>query len=156
MRVARAEDAEPVVRCHLACWQETYTGLVPQQRLDEAVAARAERVERWRGILGTAGTLLAERDGEVLGFASVGPAPADDLPDLLRLHALYVRQAWWGTGLGHRLLTAALGDAPASLWVLGTNLRACRFYAAHGFAPDGAERLNAVFDRRELRMVRPG
>ena len=67
-----------------------------------------------------------------------------------------MRQAQWGTGLGHRLLRASLGDQPASLWVLAANARARRFYAAHGFEPDGQERVNAVFDRLELRMVRAG
>ena len=155
VRLARATDAEPLVRCHLACWQETYTGLVPQQALEEALAARGERTERWRGILrDAAGTFVAEHEGEVVGFASVGPAPEEDLGDLPRVHALYVLRAQWGTGLGHRLLQASLGDQPASLWVLAANARARRFYAAHGFEPDGQERVNADFDRLEIRMLR--
>jgi GNAT superfamily N-acetyltransferase len=157
VRPAQVTDAEPLVRCHLACWQETYTGLVPQPALEKALAARGERTERWRGILrDSAGTFLAEHQDEVVGFASVGRAPEEDLAELPLLHALYVRQAQWGTGLGHRLLTTALGDQPASLWVLATNARARRFYAAHGFEPDGRERVNAVFDRLEIRMVRAG
>ena len=157
VRPAVPEDAEPLTRCHLACWSETYTGLVPQQRLDEAVAAHDERAGRWRSILaGAPSTLLAEHGQEVLGFASAGPDPDGDLPDLIRLHALYVRRSRWGTGLGHRLLTAVLGDAPASLWVLETNTRASRFYSAHGFRPDGRREVNPGFDRWQIRMVRTG
>ena len=67
VRLARVADAGPLVSCHLACWQETYTGLVPQPALDAALAARGERTERWRGILrDSAGTFLGEHQGEVV------------------------------------------------------------------------------------------
>jgi RimJ/RimL family protein N-acetyltransferase len=50
----------------------------------------------------------------------------------------------WGTGAGRALMTAALGRLTelgyqqATLWVLASNARARRFYAAAGFQPDGA------------------
>ena len=155
IRVAGVADAEALGRCQLVCWQEAYAELVPQERLDGAVAAVEERIGWWRRILAEfPGRLLAEHAGEVVGFASAGPSLDDDLDSGLQLYALYVRAAHWGTGLGHRLLTAAVGDAPASLWVFRDNGRARGFYAAHGFVPDGVEKPEPYFDRPEIRMVR--
>lgn len=156
IREAVPADAEALGRCHLACWREAYTGMVPQDRLEVAVAAVDERIDRWRGILAEfPGRLLADRAGEVVGFAAAGTSRDGDPGPELELYALYVRQACWSTGLGHRLLTAALADAPASLWVFRDNLRARRFYAQHGFVPDGQEKPEPSFDRPEIRMVRP-
>lgn len=56
----------------------------------------------------------------------------------MELYAVYVRASQYGTGLGHRLLEAAIGDAPAYLWVFEANVRARGFYARQGFEPDGA------------------
>ncbi|WP_375426468.1 GNAT family N-acetyltransferase [uncultured Friedmanniella sp.] len=155
IREALPDDAEGLGRCHLACWREAYTGLVPQDRLDVVLAAIDERVERWRRILaGFPGRLLAEDAGDVVGFAAAGASRDDDLALDQELYALYVRQAYWGTGLGHLLITAAIGEAAASLWVFRDNARARRFYAAHGFVPDGSEKLEPYFERLEIRMVR--
>jgi hypothetical protein len=53
------------------------------------------------------------------------------------------------------LLDAAIGDRPASLWVLDDNPRAREFYRRNGFAPDGAEKLDERWGSiREIRMVR--
>ncbi len=156
LRPARTDDAGPLSVCHRACWSEAYTGLVQDPVLAAALAAFGERAERWRQILaGTHGTVLAVAGQEVVGFASAGPQrdPGLDLP--VELYALYVRRALWGTGLGERLLAAAVGDAPSSLWVLRENQRARRFYARHGYGPDGAEKLEPVLAAQEIRMVRP-
>ncbi len=148
-------DADPLGRCHLACWREAYTGMVPQDRLDVVLAAVDERIERWRRIIADfPAQLLADSAGEIVGFAAAGASRDPDLGPPLELYALYVRQAYWGTGVGHRLLTAAIGDAPASLWVFRDNARARRFYGSHGFGPDGHEKPEPYFDLPEIRLVR--
>lgn len=156
VRLAVPADAEPLGRCHCACWQEAYADLVDPERLAPLVADVAGRVERWRRILATSeGPLVAEHDGEIVGFASAGRNRDEDLDVALELYALYVRRAWWGTGLGHRLLTTALDGAAASLWVFRDNPRARRCYARHGFVPDGREEQEPTFGRPEVRMRRP-
>ena len=154
VRRAVVEDAEALARCHLTCWQETYTGLVDPKRLDPALAAVEERVERWRRILTEyPGTLLAEDAGAVVGFASVGPQSDLDLDVALTLHALYVLRSHQGQGIGHRLLEAVAAHADCSLWVLATNARARAFYTRHGFVPDGTHKVDELFGL-EIRMVR--
>jgi GNAT superfamily N-acetyltransferase len=73
----------------------------------------------------------------------------------LELYAVYARRAWWGTGLGQRLLDVAIGREAASLWVLEGNDRAIAFYRRNGFAEDGARAEEEYFGVPEVRMVRP-
>ena len=46
------------------------------------------------------------------------------------------------------------GVEPASLWVLRGNERAMRFYARHGFQPDGAVKFHEPTATAEDRWVR--
>ena len=150
VRPAVAGDAERLVALHVDCWDDAYTGLMPQRVLDDFRSSAPERVERWRAIVARGDTLVAERAGELVGFASQGPGRGE--PGGLELYALYARATWWGTGLGAALLTGSLGDRPAYLWVLEGNARAIAFYEKHGFRLDGGVEDEA--EGRHLRMVR--
>ncbi|NYE37518.1 GNAT superfamily N-acetyltransferase [Nocardioides cavernae] len=159
MRIApaRVEDAAALTDLHLDVWEEAYARLVPADVLTERRATRADRVDRWRGLLspGAMETLLAwSEDGTLVGFASTGPGrdgPHEGLPGL-ELMALYVRASAYGTGVGHALLTAAVGTSACYLWVLDGNDRAVAFYERQGFRSDGARRSDDVGS--EHRMVR--
>lgn len=138
VRPAEIADAEALAPLHHEVWVEAYTGLVPQQVLDDMGRRPLEqRVERWRERIawphGT--TWVAHDAGTLAGFVSVGRG-RDGSGDL-EVMALYVRRRHYDTGLGHRLLVTAIGEAPAYLWVLDGNARATRFYERHGFAFDG-------------------
>jgi GNAT superfamily N-acetyltransferase len=155
VRPARPADAEPLALCHLACWREAYTGMVDHDRLSAALAAVDQRTARWRHILaGEHATLVAEADGEIVGFASAGPGQDADRDLGSQLYALYVRQAYWGRGVGRQLITAAAGDQDGFLWVFRDNARARAFYARPGYRPDGAEKLEEHLGGVEIRMVR--
>jgi GNAT superfamily N-acetyltransferase len=154
IRPMTVADAEAGARCHRACWEEAYRGLIPDAALDRVLSMDAERTERWRTFAGHDPARLIAVDGaEVVGFAAPAPSQDDDL-DLLQLCAIYVRRAHWGTGLGQRLMDAAIGDADAFLWMLEHNPRARAFYARNGFRPDGVEQYDAFFDTVEIRLVR--
>lgn len=148
-------DAEAVADLHIAVWEEAYAGLMPESVFVERRKGRAERIERWHQIIASspAPTTVAEYDGALVGFASAGPGRDDDIEVAEELWALYVRASWWGSGLGHRLLTDALGDRPAYVWVLRGNERGIGFYERQGFALDGAEHDDPPLGT-ELRMVR--
>ena len=140
---------------HLDVWDDAYTGLMPQQILDDRRDRTAERVEHWQAIL-TTGTppLVAVGPDGLIGFASVGPARDEDVDIELELWALYVRASWWGTGAGHALFCEVLGDRAAYLWVLASNDRAIGFYERQGFRLDGAD--DHHVEGRHVRMVRDG
>jgi GNAT superfamily N-acetyltransferase len=91
----------------------------------------------WNDVLVPRGTLLvAERDGQVLGFAH----PVDGW-----LHALYVAPSAQGTGVGSSLFERSMRLQPHGfdLWVFQRNTRALDFYARYGCVEvrrtDGAE-----------------
>lgn len=157
IRPARPEDAAALTALHLDAWDEAYTGLIASEVLAARRADPEAREQRWRENIATTPNtvLVAEGTGErLLGFAIAGPGrdePTGGLPER-ELMALYVRAEVYGTGLGHALLRAAIGDGPASLWVLEGNARAIRFYERQGFRPDGARKEDPV--GTELRMVR--
>ena len=138
LRPADPADAEVLAPLHADVWQEAYAGLIPQHVLDDVQRRPLEqRVERWRERIawphGT--TWVAEQGDALVGFVSTGRGR--DASGDLEVMALYVRRSHYDTGLGHRLLATAIGDAPAYLWVLDGNVRAIRFYERHGFAFDG-------------------
>jgi GNAT superfamily N-acetyltransferase len=156
IRTARLEDAEASAACHIACWREAYADIVDPDLLAERTGDLAARTERWRDIITAFGPrwLAVADTGEVVGFSAAGPGRDDDVDIELELYAMYVRAAHHGTGLADRLLTAAIGDASAYLWVLEANPRAQAFYARHGFRPDGLVKDEPFFCEPEIRMVR--
>ncbi|MFF3541920.1 GNAT family N-acetyltransferase [Streptomyces platensis] len=154
-------DAVSAVRVH--GWQAAYRGLMPQAYLDTmSVAADAEQRRSWFGRRAPeVSDLVAEREGEVVGWVCVGPSRDPDIapgagelaaprPSAGELLALYVTPALIGTGIGRALLSAGTARARAHgfhtlyLWVIQGNTRAQRFYERAGFVPDGAEEASDV------------
>jgi len=146
VRRATAADAPAIGRLHVRAWQAAYRGHMPDDYLD---GLRAEdRAAGWARSLGRerprGAVLVAERAGEVVGFAALGPSP--DPEGAGELFSINVDPAHWGTGAGRALLEAAqdelarLGFAESVLWVLPANARARRFYERAGWASDGTER----------------
>ncbi len=91
-------------------------------------------------------TFVAERDGLVVGFTSVGPSR--DERGLGELYAIYVDPDEWSTGAGRALIERAeeqlRGDyEEVTLWVLEQNPRARRFYEHAGWAEDGERKAEA-------------
>jgi GNAT superfamily N-acetyltransferase len=151
VRPATRADADAIGRVQVDTWRAAYTGLMP----DEAIAAFdvETRQAMWREGLAReprpgSATFVAERDGAVVGFASVGAA-RDEPGGIGELYAIYVDPGSWGTGTGRALIEAAeaslrdSGFAEAVLWVLEGNERAERFYRAAGWVADGGRKLDA-------------
>lgn len=154
VRRATAADAEALAHLHLDVWDD-YTGLMAQSILDDRRDETEARVERWRGILaGEHRTIVAEDEEGLVGFASTGPGRDAGTEDELELWALYVRARLWGTGVGHALLTEAIGARAAYLWVLAGNERSIRFYERQGFRLDGTS--DEHDEGLHVRMVRSG
>jgi GNAT superfamily N-acetyltransferase len=123
---------------------------MPQEVLDGLdVSARMSmwtRIMDWlRANPARGAVLIAAAADQIIGFASVGPARDTD-SDASRtgeLAAIYLLPDAWGIGAGRALMEVAIsrlneyGYADATLWVLDSNERARRFYAAAGWTPDG-------------------
>jgi len=141
IRPARAEEATAVALVHIETWRVAYAHVFPPEELERM---SAERVERRAEMHRRSPPIVAEVDGEIVGFVSVGPANDDDADG--ELYAIYVLPTHWATGVGHALIQAGearlreLGHREAVLWVLEDNPRARRFYERAGWTTDGTER----------------
>jgi ribosomal protein S18 acetylase RimI-like enzyme len=108
-------------------------------------------------------TLLAEGDGDLVGFAQLRQrAPTHGVPGIAaELARLYVAQPWHGQGIAQGLmayvLEAALASGAAQLWlgVWERNGRAQAFYRKFGFRECGEHIFMVGTDpQRDLIMVR--
>ena len=97
-------------------------------------------------------TLVADRDGELIGQTTFGTSRDSDAPATDgEVRSLFVRPAVWGGGVGSALLLRALeglvtmGFPEATLWSFAANQRANAFYERHGFRRDGSEKHEEVW-----------
>jgi len=148
------DDVAAMARAHARSWRATYTGLLPDAVIDDVIASRPARIERWRTRLADpkrlGGEFVAELDGGVVGSVFWGPSEGPDArPEGAEVHAIYLDPEAIGLGIGRSLFQAACDDIAARgftaaiLWVLDSNERARRFYEAAGWLPDGATKIEA-------------
>jgi GNAT superfamily N-acetyltransferase len=97
-------------------------------------------------------TLVADRDGELVGQTTFGTSRDHDAPPTAgEVRSLFVRPAMWRGGVGSALLLRALeglgamGFAEATLWSFAANERANAFYERHCFTRDGSEQRDEVW-----------
>jgi L-amino acid N-acyltransferase YncA len=141
VRPARAEDAARVAEVHVRTWQAAYEHVFGAERLAQLdVARRRALADR---LIGEGGVSVAEQDGVVVGFVSVGPSREEQGAG--EVYAIYVAPEEWGSRAGTGLMDAAKAGlrrsfGEATLWVLEDNPRARRFYEREGWALDGGRR----------------
>ena len=156
LRRAVPEDTVALAHLHLDVWDDAYTGLIDQRILDERRTRVDERIRAWAEITAqeTPPMVAHDEHGTPVGFAKAGPARDNDVDIELELWSLYVRRAYWGTGLGYVLFESEVGDRAAYLWVLAANARAIGFYERQGFRLDGTE--DEHDEGVHVRMLRAG
>ena len=144
VRSATAADADAIARVQERGWQRAYRHVFPVEVLERGGFIQAAR---WRERLVHPprgwSTFVAERNGIVVGFTSVGPSR--DERGIGELYAIYVDPEDWSTGAGRALIEHAeeqlRGEyAEVTLWVLEDNPRARRFYERAGWALDGGRK----------------
>jgi ribosomal protein S18 acetylase RimI-like enzyme len=143
IRSATSADAAAVARVQVRTWQQAYAHLFPSEKLaSHSLEKRTEQWRRWPPV-------VAERNGEIVGFVSVGPSRDEDADG--ELYAIYVDPDHWRTGIGRELLRAGeqrlrqLGETEVVLWVFKDNPGARAFYEAAGWRPDGTTRPTEIF-----------
>jgi GNAT superfamily N-acetyltransferase len=151
IRQAKPEDAYAVESIRTRGWQIAYRHVFPPEDLDALPIDETRWRQRFRMPPRGWSTFVAERDGDVIGFASVGPSRDDER--LGELYAIYVDPDAWSEGAGRALLeraekTLAESYDDAMLWVLSDNPRARRFYERAGWEPDGSEKVEEWFGVR--------
>jgi ribosomal protein S18 acetylase RimI-like enzyme len=145
-------------------WRAAYAGLVDADVLDAmSVDERTRMFRAWLGGTVSARHFVADAGGAVVGFCTVA-TPARDTALGVRvaeIAAVYVLPEHARAGIGTALLeatTASLredGYQAVVLWTLRANEPAQRFYEAHGFARDGAEKIASAHGLDEVRYRAP-
>lgn len=147
LRPAVLSDAHALAVIHVETWRAAYAGLIPDAVL--AGLSIEAREQGWKNRLLRPDspdhhTFVAELDGRLVGFASIGPSrDVDRRVDDGELYALYLDHTAWGRGIGRALFAHAIahlrarGRNAVTLWVLTGNARARRFYEAAGMRADG-------------------
>jgi ribosomal protein S18 acetylase RimI-like enzyme len=152
IRKMSVRDVGAVGRVAREAWADAYAGIIPEETQREFLRraySPASLVRRSEGGV----FLVAEIDGEVVGFVDLSPVPGE--ADVMELAAIYVHPNVQGGGLGTRLLAAGLERLPSIRRVMAEveqeNLPARRFYEARGFV-ETARRTEVVFGH-EFRTV---
>ncbi|WP_374652879.1 N-acetyltransferase family protein [Dongia sp.] len=140
IRIARAEDADGIARVHVESWRDAYAGLLPERHLLQLDPRR--HIIGWTRTLARADdrrhTLVAIAEGEVVGFATFGPAREGRPTAEGEVYMLYVATDWREMGIGRQLVQAAFvalwetGSRAASIWCLAENHAAIGFYKRMG------------------------
>lgn len=169
-RMATPDDAQAIAALHAGSWQRHYRGVYSDAFLDDEVPGYLLRL--WSRRLTSpdprARTILAERDGAVVGFAHTVLGENATWGALLdNLHVVYGLKR---QGVGTRLLAmtarTVLDEEPSSglyLWVLERNTGARAFYEARGGArverveilPPGGDAARLIGKPAALRLSWP-
>lgn len=145
-RRATPDDAHELAKVHVASLNKAYRGIVSDSHLRDFTVER--RTERFRESLATRSeeTYVAEQDGDVLGFLTLGKCRDQDVSreSAGEIWGIYLAPQYWRKGTGRLLsqqaetILASRGHSEVTLWVLEGNKQARKFYEAMGFRTDGA------------------
>jgi ribosomal protein S18 acetylase RimI-like enzyme len=148
IRAATPKDAAGLARVHVASWRAVYTGLLPQQILDEL--SERDLAIRWRDSLereeppGRQVLVITDEEA-IAGYSAFGPARDQDsilAGSTAEIYGFYLDPERWGQGLGHALMDASVarlasrGFEEATLNVVEGNERARFFYERQGWILD--------------------
>lgn len=138
VRHARRRDAAGIARVYVDTWRSAYDGILPAGFLDKLSVST--QTTSWQRVIRSGDVVLvAEADGEIVGFASGGREMERDEFFRGEIYTLYVHPSAQRRGIGAELLVEMLRAlatlAPVIVWVLQENESAQRFYEELGGVP---------------------
>lgn len=142
VRHAEAEDIGKIQKVAMESWQDTYSGLIPEETITEIIDSWYDREDLEQQVKDPI-FYVAEEDGEIVGFvhASVKEEKA-------HLHRLYLRPECQGQGIGTELYERAeeeaadLGAEVIRLEVMSENEKGTGFYRSKGFGEEKEEAID--------------
>jgi ribosomal protein S18 acetylase RimI-like enzyme len=149
IRQAILDDANILAKLHIDSWRAAYRGFIPADHLDSLDYER--RARRFRESLAhnQEETYLAEGNGKIFGFITLGACRDADVDQDAtgEIWGIYLAPGHWrkklGTSLcrfGEQLLKERCYRS-VKLWVFAGNPRAIKFYEAMGYKADGTQRM---------------
>ena len=153
-RQVAAGDIPRLGELHSAVWRELYSDV-----LSPAVLASldpATMSELWGRFISRGENYIqyvAEVDGQIVGFAGVGPGREPGYELGRELYFIYVAPEHRRSSIGKTLLRFADADY---LWVAEENRATQAFYRKQKFFPDSVRRIGSLFGAElpEIRMAR--
>ncbi len=152
IRQAEVADGPRIAQIHIAAWKAAYEGLLPDDYLSGLDGELEQRAAQWEDWLSSHSErrliLVAEEEGELVGFVHAGPAGDKDIAgkESAEVYALYLDPGYSGRGWGSRLMSAihaqlqSAGFVDGALWVMTDNQSAREFYEHLGWGTDGSEK----------------
>ncbi|HEU5287083.1 MAG TPA: GNAT family N-acetyltransferase [Candidatus Limnocylindria bacterium] len=138
VRIATPDDADAIERVRTDTWRAAYHGLLPARVLDRLGYDGTRRRQTMEMMPRDRFVLVAEHDGEIVGFVNGGPSRVADASHTGEIYAIYVLPSHQSHGHGSALLRAgarellARGSRGMLIWVLRENLPSRRFYERMG------------------------
>ncbi len=144
LREASFHDAEEIAKAHVASWNETYVGVLPQVLMDGNVVS--DRTNYWKYSIQTLAKktkiYVAELWGKdspgIVGFGMCGPELVGLTEYEGEIQGLYLCNAGKGLGVGRKLMVkmaqylVSLGYTRSCVWALMQNENAKDFYRYMG------------------------
>ena len=152
-QVAEA-DIPRLGELHSAVWTELYSHLLPADVLASLDPPTMSAL--WGRFISRGADYLqyvAEADGEIIGFAGVGPGREPGYELGRELYFIYVAPEHRRSSVGKTLLRFADADY---LWIAEENRATQAFYRKQKFYPDSMRRIGSLFGTElpEIRMAR--
>jgi GNAT superfamily N-acetyltransferase len=111
IRRALPEDALGIAVVNAYTWKTTYTGLMPDDLIDERILTIQELAEKCRAdIIKRDNFLVAVVDHTVVGFCIYGKSQNEGFKESGEIVALYVLKGFHGMGLGKSLFFAGVNE----------------------------------------------
>ncbi|MBI9049776.1 MAG: GNAT family N-acetyltransferase [Anaerolineaceae bacterium] len=160
IRKPKLDDIDALAVLHFETWKIGYRELIS----DEVLSTLSVEgfVTRWKERIinpkAAEYVVLAEREGQIMGFAIFGESrEAINLPkEFSEIYAIYVYPKYWQQGVGkvlmqHAFTTFSENKAPGCfLWTLKENMRARIFYERMGMKLTKQERYITIHDTELL------
>ncbi|MEH7236803.1 GNAT family N-acetyltransferase [Bacillus sp. JJ1562] len=137
IRKAILSDSKGIAKVHVDSWRTTYSGIVPDEFLDQLSYESREKM--WKRGIPNGHVIVAENEqGEIVGFACGGKERSGNYENYQgELYAIYIFQEYQGQGLGKKLVVPVVNQLldkkinTMLVLVLEEN-KSCLFYEALG------------------------
>ncbi len=137
IRQAVPADAEPIARVHVASWRVAYGDFMPPKQM--AWISESRETRRAADLISNPDTpyLVAEDDGEIVGFLVYGlPGDECDPQSTRQIYTFFVDPRRYRQGIGTRLLTTMQSEISVpeiTVWVMTQGTHGPHFYERSGF-----------------------
>ena len=134
VRPVTETDADSLGRVHAACWHESYDHILSKAALSQLHPERLAQMWRRFSVQGPGYRhVVAELDGEIVGFVGVGPGREQGHETSTELYFLYVSPYYRRQGVGSALMATADADY---MWIWEGLKKTRKYYEKRQYKPD--------------------